>query len=246
LRLTAQAEADAHRQAADAHTRHDRVGAASATALAAQLAAERQRLEADNARYEQWTAHTHATRDTAGQATAELQRRGHAQPDGEPHRQPEDGPQLMAGWWQQLEADADAVNCADPSEYQADSDAGEPWPSERTLEIDPPSVPSPDPEGSSENERTRHDQAVRLDELLGRVDQAAQRIAAQQAERHVSSEYAARIELEAQTQAEAGQQAEARDDVELELLPCGVSALPDEPVDQVVHQGYCLCLAPAP
>ena len=68
LRLTAQAEADAHRQAADAQTRHDHIGAASATALAAQLAAERQRLEAANARYEQWSADTHATRDAAGES----------------------------------------------------------------------------------------------------------------------------------------------------------------------------------
>ena len=53
------------------------------------------------------------------------------------------------------------------------------------------------------------------------------------------------MELEAQTQAEAGQQAEARDEVELELLRRSLSALPDEPVDQVVHQGYRLCLAAA-
>jgi hypothetical protein len=45
-----------------------------------------------------------------------------------------------------------------------------------------------------------------------------QRIEAQQAERYASSQYAARMELEAQTQAESGLQAEARDDVELELL----------------------------
>jgi hypothetical protein len=44
-----------------------------------------------------------------------------------------------------------------------------------------------------------------------------QRIAAQQAERQASSQYAARIELEAQTHAAAGHQAEARDEAELEL-----------------------------
>jgi hypothetical protein len=48
LRLTAQAEADGHPQSADAHVQHDHVGAASAAALAAQLAAQRQRLEAGN------------------------------------------------------------------------------------------------------------------------------------------------------------------------------------------------------
>jgi hypothetical protein len=94
---------------------------------------------------------------------------------------------------------------------------------------------------SSEYERTQDDQAAQLYELLTRADQAAQRIAAQQAERQASSEYAVRMELEAQTQAEAGRQAEARDDVELELLRRSLSALPDEPVDQIVHQGYRLC-----
>ena len=140
LRLTAQAEADARQQSADAQAQHDHTGAASATALAAQLAAERQRLEADNARYEQWSADTRATRDAAGKATAELQRRGHAQPDGEPHPQPEDEPQLMAGWWQQLEADAEAVNCADASEHQAASNTGEPRPSQRVPDMNPPSA----------------------------------------------------------------------------------------------------------
>ncbi len=61
------------------------------------------------------------------------------------------------------------------------------------------------------------DRAARLDALLARADQAAQRIVAQQAEQQASSDYAARMELEAQTQGEAGQQAEARDDIELEL-----------------------------
>src|SRR5262249_26418779 len=76
LRPTAQAEADALQQSVGAHAQHDYASAAGATALAAQLAAERERLEVGNARYEQWSADTHATRDTAGKATAELQRRG--------------------------------------------------------------------------------------------------------------------------------------------------------------------------
>jgi hypothetical protein len=50
LRLTAQAEADALRQSADAEVQHDETSAASAKGLAAQLAAERQRLEAGNVR----------------------------------------------------------------------------------------------------------------------------------------------------------------------------------------------------
>jgi AAA domain len=219
LRLTAQAEADARRQAADARTRHDHTGAASAAALAARRAAERQRLEAASARYEQWSADTRATRDTAGEATAELQRRGHAQPESQPQQRSDNEPQQMTGSWYQLEADAEAVNCVDASEYRAASDAAGPWPSQRTLEIDPPAIPSPAPEVSSASERTQDDRAARLFELLARADQAAQLIAAQQAERRASSEYAVRMELEAQTQAEAGRQADARDDVELERAP---------------------------
>ena len=53
MRLTAQAEADALHQSADGEVQHDETGAASVKALAAQLAAERQRLEVGNARYEQ-------------------------------------------------------------------------------------------------------------------------------------------------------------------------------------------------
>jgi len=217
LRLTAQAEADALQQSAEAGARHDHLGAASATALVAQLAAERQRLEADNARYEQWSADTYATRDTAGKATAELRRRRHAQPDGEPYLQPEGEPELMAGWWQQPEADVDAVNCADANEHQAASNTGEPWRPQRVPDMNPPAVSKPEPRTSPENEPGQNDRAARLDELLARAGWAEQRIAAQQAERHASSQYAARMELEAQTQAEAGRQAEARDEAELEL-----------------------------
>jgi hypothetical protein len=53
------------------------------------------------------------------------------------------------------------------------------------------------------------------------------------------------MEREARAQAEAGQQAQARDEAELELLRRSLSALPDEPIDQVVHQGYRLRLTPA-
>ena len=216
FRLTAQAEADAHRQAADAQTRHDHIGTVSATALAAQLAAERHRLEASNARYENRSADTHATRDAAGKAAAELRRRGRVQPDRKPQFRPEDGPLLMAGWWPQLEAEAEVVNGADASEHQA-AGRGNPEPSQRVPDMNPPSTPRPEPRTSPENEPTQDDRATRLDKLLARADQAARRIAAQQAERQASSHYAARMELEAQIQAEAGPQAEAQDEAELEL-----------------------------
>jgi hypothetical protein len=137
------------------------------------------------------------------------------------------------------------VNYADTSEHQAVSNTGDPWPPQRVPDTNPPSAPKPEPRTSPENEPEQNDRAARLDELLGRADQAAQRIAAQQAERQASSEYATRMELEAQTQAEAGQQAQARDEVELELLRRSSSALPDESVDQVAHQRYRLRLTAA-
>jgi hypothetical protein len=216
LRLTAQAEAGAHRQAANAQVRHD-TAAASATALAAQLAAERQRLEASNARYEQWSADTHATREAAGKATAELQRRGQAQPDDEPHARPEDQPLLTARRWQQPQADTEAVNGADASKRQAASNTRDPRTPRCVPDMNPPSASRSEPRMRPANEPAKENRAARLDELLARADRAARRIAAQQAERHASSDYAARMELEAQTQAEAGHQAQAQEEVELEL-----------------------------
>jgi hypothetical protein len=151
----------------------------------------------------------------------------------------------MSGRQQQAEADAEAVNCADASEPQAGGDAEESRASQRIADLSLPSASIPEPRTGLENEPEQDDRAARLDELLARADQAARRIAAQQAERQASSDYAARIEREAEPQPQAGQQAEARDDVELQLLRRGSSAFPDEPVDQVVQQGCRLCLAPA-
>jgi hypothetical protein len=112
LRLTAQAEADALQQSADAEVQYDKIGAASARTLAAQLAAERQRLEAGHARYEQWAADTHGTRETAGKARAELHRRGQAQPGGEHQAQPHDEPKTTTVWWREFEADLQAADRA--------------------------------------------------------------------------------------------------------------------------------------
>lgn len=98
--------------------------------------------------------------------------------------------------------------------------------SQHITDMNPPSTPTPEPRTSPESEPEEDGRAARLDELLVRADQAAQRIAAQYAERQASSDHAAQLELEARAQAEAGQQAQARDEAELELLPRGLSALP--------------------
>ena len=97
-------------------------------------------------------------------------------------------------------------------------DTGNPRPPQRVADMNPPSASRSEPRMSRENELEQNDRTARLDELLSRADQAAQSIAAQQAERHASSKYAARMELEAQTQAKAGQRAETRNEAELELL----------------------------
>ena len=89
LRLTAQAEADAWQQSADAAAAHDRSAAANARALARQMAAEKTRLEAMNAAYEAWSGRTSATRETAAQAKAELGRQAHAQAEPAAERQAE-------------------------------------------------------------------------------------------------------------------------------------------------------------
>jgi hypothetical protein len=70
LRLTAQAEADAWQQSADAHIRDDPAGSASAKALARQLASRREQLEAANARYEKWATDTGSRREAAGKGWA--------------------------------------------------------------------------------------------------------------------------------------------------------------------------------
>ena len=226
LRLTAQAEADALQQSADAEVQHDETGEASAKALAAQLAAERPRLQAGNARYETWSAGTRDTRETAGKAKAELQRRGRAQLKEETQAQPGGQPQTTAGWWRELEADLHAAERAIARQHQAAIDAGEPWPPQRTPGPDPSSAPEPDagpaPKASPEDDPApaqpmQDNRAARPDELLARADRAARRLAAQHADRQASRAYTARLEREAQAEPEPGQQAEARDQAEIEM-----------------------------
>ena len=128
LRLTAQAEADAWQQSADATATHDHRAAANARALARQLAAEKTRLEAMNASYEAWSGRTSTARETAAQAKAELRRRGHAQPA--------EKPPTTAGWWRQFEADLNAMDRAIQREHQAAIAAGQPWPPQHTAETE--------------------------------------------------------------------------------------------------------------
>ena len=106
LRLTAQAEADTWQQAAAAATRHDPGQSHNAQVLANHMAAERARLETANARYEDWSAKTASSRETAGRAKAELHRRGIQPATAGPEQQ------STLEWWREFEADVEAAGHA--------------------------------------------------------------------------------------------------------------------------------------
>jgi hypothetical protein len=207
LRLTAQAEADAWQQAADAATRHDNTMAASAEVLASHIAAERQQLETVNARYEQWSAATTDTRETAARAKAELKRRRLSpQPAEQQQPRPGSGPPTTTGWWRQFEADLAAAERALDGEHQAAIAEGDPWPPQHTSQ----------PEQKPQNSHVEPGgEALRLDQLLGQAAQAAERLAAGRAEQETKAQYAARIERDAQAEHEPTLQAQGQAEAEL-------------------------------
>jgi hypothetical protein len=220
LRLTAQAEADAWQQAAAPETEHDLMQARNARALAHHMAAEKSRLEAASARYEQWSAKTADTRETAGKAEAELQRRGHQPAPAETSQ-----PQSTLDWWREFEAHVEAAGRALARQEQAAIEACHQWPPARHPQIQPEAGHAPQPRNSTpeqpevpEPEPDRHgERTARLHELQARANEAAARIEAQRAELNASSEYTARMEREAHAEPEADWQAEAPDEIEMEL-----------------------------
>ena len=222
LRLTAQAEADAWQQSADAETSHDPAGSAAAKVLARRLTVQREKLEAANARYQIWAASTSSRREAAGKARAELKWRGLAQQVAE-HRQAEtEGePQTMVEWWRQLDTDVAAVDRAIEREHQAAATTGRPWPPARTPQPEPERVPeredSPRSDPQIDVQSGPPDQAARLDGMHARATRAAQRLAAENADREARTEYAARLEREASTEPEHTAQAEASYEAEIEL-----------------------------
>ena len=219
LRLAAQAEADAWQQSAAAEAEHDAVQAHTARALAHQMAAEKARLEAASTRYEEWSATTATTRESAGKAKTELQRRGHEPAPAETPK-----PQSTLEWWRELQANVAAAERARARQQQAAIDVGQPWPPVRhpAAQLEAEHAPQPgnsmsgqpeilEPEADPDSER-----AARLDELRARAADAAARVQAQRAELNTSSRHTARIEREAQAEPEAGWQAEAPEEIEME------------------------------
>ena len=219
LRLTAQAEADAWQQSADATIRHDPAGSAEAKALARHLAARREQLEAANARYQTWATGTSASREAAGKARAELERRGLAQ-QAAGQRQPEaEGkPPTMVQWWRQLEADIAAVDRAIEREQQAALAAGKPWPPQHESEPvrEPESSPGSDPE--ADGQPGPDGQTERRDKLLAQAAAAAERFTAEKAGREARAAYAARLERDTRAEPERAPQTEASYEAEIELL----------------------------
>jgi hypothetical protein len=212
LRLTAQAEADARQQAAEAATQHDHAQATSAQALASQLADELQQLEAVSDRYEEWSAVTSGIRETAAKAKAELECRGLAQsPAGQQRPEPGGSPLTMAGWWQQFEADLTATERALERQHQAAIATGNPWPPQRTPQPEQEPWATPAPEVKPGN------QAARLDQLLGQAADATKRLVAKNTEQEASAQYAVRMERQAQTEPEPALQARAQEEAEAEL-----------------------------
>lgn len=134
-------------------------------------------------------------------------------------------PRSTLQWWQELEANIEAVDRALARQQQAAIDVGQPWPPVRHRAAQPEAERSPqlensvpgkpeiaEPEPDSYGER-----AARLDELQARADDAAAGVKAQRAGVDASSEYTARMEREAHAEAEADWQAEAPEEVEIEL-----------------------------
>jgi hypothetical protein len=209
LQFTAQAEADAWQQAADAATRHDHAKVTNSQALASQLAAECEQLGAVSDRYEEWSAATSGIRETAARAKAELERRGLTQkPAGQQQPGPGGTPQTMAVRWQQFQADLTATERA--LERQRATVAGAPWPPQCTRQPEQELSVTPAPEVKPGN------QAARLDQLLGQTADATKRLAAKNAEQEAGAQYAARMEREAQIEPEPVLQARAQEQAEAE------------------------------
>ena len=139
LRLTANAEADALQQGADAEVRNDAAEVASASALTGELAARRQQLEAGNADYEAWAEATRDVRDNGDKAAAELNHRGHTPPPGQPTKSGTE-PHTTTEWWR--EADQESAH-VDPAWWGAASKAHRPPARPEAGEGRPPPSLSP-------------------------------------------------------------------------------------------------------
>ena len=186
------------------------------------MAAQREQLEAANARYEKWTTDTSSRRGAAWKAMAELERRGLVQ-QTEEKRQPEaEGErQTMVEWWRRLETDLAAVDRALEREHQAALAAGKSWPlkhppqHESWLVLEQES--SPESDSDTDGQPDGADQMARHDELLAQAIEAAERFTREKTDREARAEYTARLEREVHAEPERTLQTEASYEAEIEL-----------------------------
>jgi hypothetical protein len=182
LRAAATAEADARRQAAERETEHDAQGAENARQHAALMAQARGPLEMANARYETWSGATADVREKAGEAQAELARRGLDEPVE----------QTSASWWAEFERDLEDVDRAISAEREAAEAEGRPW---------PPKVEAV-PVTESPALRDLAEWSARLDEAHDKAAMAAAAMAAERAQAQEDAEYVARVEAEPEAESE--------------------------------------------
>jgi hypothetical protein len=246
LRLTAQTEADAWQQSADAEAKHDPAGSADATALARHLAARREQLETANARYEKWAADTGSRREAAGKArpswsgaSSRSRQPGSSPPSPKADRRP---------WWSGGASWKPASPpwtgpssvSARPRSPQARpgrpsaSHRPRPRPAEAAAVIarlqrdgyrpEPnPDREAPASESAASNtgapapQHEPGDQPGRLDALQARADEAVHRIAADGATREARAQYTARREREARAQAEPAARRQAESSDGIEI-----------------------------
>ena len=217
LRLTAQAEADTLRQSADAEVQQDATGAASAKALAAQLAAERKRLQAGNARYETWSAGTATPGKRPVKPRPNSNAAGSNQPPGQ-HRDrrtwppgggsPRPTPTLWtarsgasarpppptASRGRRNQSRKPGMTDRRPLHPDATRSSEQTRPPIAGAQADPEPDASEPETPAAEPGLADDGYAARLDELQARADQAARRIDAHRAELDASSEHTARIQ----------------------------------------------------
>ena len=120
LRATAQAETDARIMAAQAQVKgEDSAIYDQATEV---LSGKRGNLEARNEEYEAWSESTADTRDIAGKAQKELERRGHEVPDWTPEEEQPETESAEPQPEPELEADGPEVEASEP---ETSPEAGE-------------------------------------------------------------------------------------------------------------------------
>ena len=145
LRATAQAEADARQQAADAQIQQRPTRGRQRQRTRRRTRRQTPATRSGNTEHEPWATDPRH-RENGDKAAAELRRRGHAQPRPEQQARLESNPETATEtqWFRELDEDLQAVDRAITRRRQAALDAGQPWPPH----------PQPEPEPGAETHTT--------------------------------------------------------------------------------------------